>query len=51
VTKPYSPVSFADVKITGGFWRELPTELPHHLWANREPGSMQVWIAEATECG
>ncbi len=23
------------------------TALPYHLWANREPGSMQVWIAEA----
>ena len=20
--------------------------LPYHLWANRDPGSMQVWIAE-----
>ena len=25
----------------------LLTALPYHLWANREPGSMQVWIAEA----
>jgi hypothetical protein len=24
------------------------TALPYFLWANREPGSMQVWIAEAT---
>jgi hypothetical protein len=23
--------------------------LPYFLWANREPGSMQVWIAEAVE--
>jgi DUF1680 family protein len=23
------------------------TALPYYLWANREPGSMQVWIAEA----
>jgi uncharacterized protein len=23
------------------------TALPYHLWANRGPGSMQVWIAEA----
>jgi len=22
------------------------TALPYHLWANREPGSMQVWVAE-----
>ena len=22
------------------------TALPYYLWANREPGSMQVWIAE-----
>ena len=21
--------------------------IPYPLWANREPGSMQVWIAEA----
>ncbi len=28
--------------------RDAPlTALPYHLWANREPGSMQVWIAEA----
>ena len=20
--------------------------LPYHLWANRGPGSMQVWVAE-----
>jgi DUF1680 family protein len=20
--------------------------LPYHLWANRAPGSMQVWVAE-----
>jgi DUF1680 family protein len=26
------------------------TAVPYHLWANREPGSMQVWIAEAGEC-
>ncbi len=27
--------------------REVPiVALPYHLWANREPGSMQVWIAE-----
>ena len=25
------------------------TALPYHLWANREPGSMQVWIAETAE--
>src|SRR5208337_2098719 len=25
------------------------TALPYHLWANREPGSMEVWIAEAVE--
>ena len=25
------------------------TALPYHLWANRQPGSMQVWIAEAVE--
>ncbi len=32
--------------------REAPlTALPYHLWANREPGSMQVWIAEAGDCG
>jgi hypothetical protein len=31
--------------------REAPlTALPYHLWANREPGSMQVWIAEAGKC-
>ena len=23
------------------------TALPYHLWANREPGSMEVWVAEA----
>jgi DUF1680 family protein len=23
--------------------------VPYHLWANREPGSMQVWVAEAIE--
>ena len=23
------------------------TALPYYLWANRQPGSMQVWIAEA----
>ena len=23
--------------------------VPYFLWANREPGSMQVWIAEARE--
>jgi DUF1680 family protein len=23
------------------------TAVPYFLWANREPGSMQVWIAEA----
>ena len=22
------------------------TALPYHLWANRTPGSMQVWVAE-----
>ena len=26
---------------------ETLTALPYYLWANREPGSMQVWIAEA----
>jgi len=26
--------------------RNVPlTALPYHFWANREPGSMQVWIA------
>ena len=25
---------------------ETLTALPYYLWANREPGSMQVWIAE-----
>jgi DUF1680 family protein len=25
------------------------TALPYYLWANRQPGSMQVWIAEAVE--
>ena len=25
------------------------TALPYYLWANREPGSMQVWLAEAVE--
>ena len=25
------------------------TALPYYLWANREPGSMQVWIAEAVK--
>jgi uncharacterized protein len=25
------------------------TAVPYHLWANREPGSMQVWVAEAIE--
>jgi len=25
------------------------TAIPYHLWANREPGSMQVWICEAVE--
>jgi DUF1680 family protein len=25
------------------------TALPYYLWANRQPGSMQVWIAEAAE--
>ena len=25
------------------------TALPYHLWANREPGSMEVWVAEAIE--
>ncbi len=25
------------------------TALPYFLWANREPGSMQVWIAEAAD--
>ena len=23
------------------------TAIPYYLWANREPGSMQVWIAES----
>ena len=27
---------------------ETITTLPYYLWANREPGSMQVWIAEVT---
>jgi DUF1680 family protein len=26
---------------------ETFTAMPYYLWANREPGSMQVWIAEA----
>jgi DUF1680 family protein len=31
--------------------QEAPlTALPYYLWANREPGSMQVWIAEAGKC-
>ena len=25
------------------------TALPYHLWANRAPGSMQVWIAEGID--
>ena len=25
------------------------TALPYHLWANREPGSMEVWVAEAVK--
>ena len=25
------------------------TALPYFLWANREPGSMEVWIAEAVD--
>jgi DUF1680 family protein len=25
------------------------TAVPYFLWANREPGSMEVWIAEAVE--
>ena len=25
------------------------TAVPYHLWANREPGSMQVWIGETVE--
>ncbi|MGA8716297.1 MAG: beta-L-arabinofuranosidase domain-containing protein [Roseiarcus sp.] len=25
------------------------TAIPYHLWANREPGSMQVWIGETVE--
>lgn len=25
------------------------TALPYHLWANREPGSMQVWVAEVED--
>ena len=29
-------------------WRNVPlTAVPYFLWANRQPGSMQVWIAEA----
>jgi uncharacterized protein len=27
------------------------TAVPYYLWANRQPGSMQVWIAEAPERG
>jgi DUF1680 family protein len=27
------------------------TAVPYYLWANRGPGSMQVWIAEAVESG
>jgi DUF1680 family protein len=28
-------------------WRNVPlTAVPYFLWANRQPGSMQVWIAE-----
>ncbi len=27
--------------------RDAPlVALPYHLWANRAPGSMQVWVAE-----
>jgi uncharacterized protein len=26
------------------------TALPYYLWANRDPGSMQVWISEARDC-
>ena len=25
------------------------TALPYFLWANREPGSMEVWMAEAID--
>ena len=25
------------------------TAIPYHLWANRDPGSMQVWIGETVE--
>ena len=25
------------------------TALPYFLWANREPGSMQVWLAESVD--
>ncbi len=27
------------------------TAVPYYLWSNRQPGSMQVWIAEAAESG
>ena len=27
------------------------TAVPYFLWANREPGSMQVWIAESVDTG
>ena len=30
--------------------KALLTALPYYLWANRQPGSMQVWIAEAGAC-
>jgi DUF1680 family protein len=41
----------------GALYSTLPPEardatlsaIPYFLWANREPGSMQVWIAEARE--
>ena len=25
--------------------------LPYHLWANRAPGSMEVWVAELESLG
>lgn len=36
---PFPPPK-ADVRLTA---------LPYYLWANRDPGSMQVWIAESGE--
>lgn len=36
--------------VKAGFLTDMTDDaLPYHLWANRQPGSMQVWIAEAVE--